>query len=64
MASKLSPVHPGQVLFDEFPEPAALRQYPLAENTGKSISPHALRHAAITADQDAGCSLRDVQDDA
>jgi integrase/recombinase XerD len=29
---------------------------------GKPISPHSLRHAAITAALDAGCSLRDVQD--
>lgn len=28
----------------------------------KRISPHSLRHAAITAALDAGCSLRDVQD--
>jgi len=28
----------------------------------KPISPHSLRHAAITAALDAGCSLRDVQD--
>ncbi|MBS4010522.1 MAG: tyrosine-type recombinase/integrase, partial [Roseovarius sp.] len=36
----------------------------LAERAGidKPISPHSLRHAAITAALDAGCSLRDVQD--
>lgn len=36
----------------------------LAKRAGidKPISPHSLRHAAITAALDAGCSLRDVQD--
>jgi integrase/recombinase XerD len=36
----------------------------LAQRAGidKAISPHSLRHAAITAALDAGCSLRDVQD--
>jgi hypothetical protein len=36
----------------------------LAKRAGidKAISPHSLRHAAITAALDAGCSLRDVQD--
>jgi integrase/recombinase XerD len=36
----------------------------LARRAGidKRISPHSLRHAAITAALDAGCSLRDVQD--
>jgi len=36
----------------------------LASKAGidKRISPHSLRHAAITAALDAGCSLRDVQD--
>jgi integrase/recombinase XerD len=36
----------------------------LARRAGidKPISPHSLRHAAITAALDAGCSLRDVQD--
>jgi integrase/recombinase XerD len=36
----------------------------LARRAGidKAISPHSLRHAAITAALDAGCSLRDVQD--
>lgn len=36
----------------------------LAKGAGitKPISPHSLRHAAITAALDAGCSLRDVQD--
>ena len=36
----------------------------LAKRAGidKQISPHSLRHAAITAALDAGCSLRDVQD--
>ena len=36
----------------------------LARRAGidKPISPHLLRHAAITAALDAGCSLRDVQD--
>lgn len=35
----------------------------LAKRAGtKRISPHSLRHAAITAALDAGCSLRDVQD--
>jgi integrase len=36
----------------------------LARRAGvtKKISPHSLRHAAITAALDAGCSLRDVQD--
>jgi integrase/recombinase XerD len=36
----------------------------LANRAGidKPISPHSLRHAAITAALDAGCSLRDVQD--
>jgi integrase/recombinase XerD len=36
----------------------------LAKHAGidKPISPHSLRHAAITAALDAGCSLRDVQD--
>lgn len=36
----------------------------LARKAGidKQISPHSLRHAAITAALDAGCSLRDVQD--
>jgi integrase len=28
----------------------------------KPISPHSMRHAAISAALDAGCSLRDVQD--
>ena len=36
----------------------------LAKKAGidKPISPHSLRHTAITAALDAGCSLRDVQD--
>jgi integrase len=36
----------------------------LAKRAGidKAISPHSLRHAAIAAALDAGCSLRDVQD--
>jgi integrase/recombinase XerD len=36
----------------------------LAQRAGinKPISPHTLRHAAITAALDAGCSLRDAQD--
>jgi integrase/recombinase XerD len=36
----------------------------LAQRAGidKPISPHSLRHAAITAALDAGCGLRDVQD--
>jgi integrase len=36
----------------------------LAKRAGldKPISPHSLRHAAITAALDAGCSRRDVQD--
>jgi len=36
----------------------------LARRAGidKPMSPHSLRHAAITAALDAGCSLRDVQD--
>lgn len=36
----------------------------LAKRAGidKPISPHSLRHAAITAAHDAGCSLRDGQD--
>lgn len=36
----------------------------LAKRAGitKPISPHSLRHAAITASLDAGCSLQDVQD--
>ena len=36
----------------------------LAKRAGitKRISPHSLRHAAITAALDTGCSLRDVQD--
>jgi integrase/recombinase XerD len=36
----------------------------LAKRAGidKPISPHSLRHAAITTALDAGCSLRDVQD--
>ena len=36
----------------------------LAKRAGitNAISPHSLRHAAITAALDAGCSLRDLQD--
>lgn len=36
----------------------------LARKAGidKRISPHSVRHGAITAALDAGCSLRDVQD--
>jgi site-specific recombinase XerD len=36
----------------------------LAKRAGipRIVSPHSLRHAAITAALDAGCSLRDVQD--
>ncbi|MFO7962179.1 MAG: tyrosine-type recombinase/integrase [Nitriliruptoraceae bacterium] len=41
----------------------ALANGHLAKRAGidKPISPHSLRHAAITAALDAGCSLRDVQ---
>ncbi len=32
MATKLPPVHPGEVLFEEFLEPAGLSQYRLAKD--------------------------------
>ena len=53
MASKLPPVHPGEVLLEEFLNPMGLSQYRLAKSTG--VSPRRINEIvhgtrAVTAD--------------
>ncbi len=53
MASKLPPVHPGEVLMEEFLIPMGLSQYRLAKSTG--VSPRRINEIvhgtrAVTAD--------------
>jgi len=53
MATKLSPVHPGEVLLEEFLEPAGLSQYRLAKDI--SVPPRRINEIvhgkrSVTAD--------------
>lgn len=53
MATKLSPVHPGEVLFEEFLAPAGLSQYRLAKDI--SVPPRRINEIvhgkrSVTAD--------------
>jgi antitoxin HigA-1 len=53
MATKLAPVHPGEVLFEEFLEPAGLSQYRLAKDI--SVPPRRINEIvhgkrSVTAD--------------
>lgn len=53
MATKLSPIHPGEVLLEEFLEPAGLSQYRVAKDI--SVPPRRINEIvhgkrAITAD--------------
>jgi antitoxin HigA-1 len=53
MTAKLPPVHPGEVLFEEFLEPAGLSQYRLAKDI--SVPPRRINEIvhgkrAVTAD--------------
>ena len=53
MADKLPPVHPGEVLLEEFLKPMALSQYRLAKSTSvppRRINEIVLGKRAVTAD--------------
>ena len=53
MAKKMDPIHPGEVLLEEFLTPMGLSQYQLARELGVSprrINEIVLRKRAVTAD--------------
>ena len=53
MARKLSPVHPGEVLFEEFLKSMSISQYQLAKNISvppRRINEIVLGKRAVTAD--------------
>lgn len=53
MRKKLSPIHPGEVLFEEFLEPMGISQYRLAKDIGvpaRRINEIVLGKRAISAD--------------
>jgi antitoxin HigA-1 len=53
MARKLTPVHPGEVLLEEFLKPMGISQYKLAQDTSvppRRINEIVLRKRAVTAD--------------
>ena len=53
MAKRLAPVHPGEILQEEFLEPLGLSQYRVAKDTGvpaRRINEIVHRKRAVTAD--------------
>ena len=53
LAAKLSPVHPGEVLFEEFLKPMGISQYRLAKDISvppRRINEVVLRKRGVTAD--------------
>lgn len=51
--ARLNPVHPGEILLEEFLEPLGISQYRLAKETGvpaRRINEIVLRQRAVTAD--------------
>lgn len=53
LAGKLSPVHPGEVLFEEFLKPMGISQYRLAKDISvppRRINEVVLRKRSVTAD--------------